>query len=71
MGMKYYVFVTFTMNNNCEIVRESLVKVDSSAMILVYPWKILKTFCFGLPGWCHCCIVRNEGRKFHYKAATS
>ena len=40
MGMKYYVFVTFTMNNKCEIVNESLVKVDSSAMILVYPWKI-------------------------------
>ena len=39
MGVKY-VFVTFTMNNKCEIVHESLVKVDSSAMILVYPWKI-------------------------------
>ena len=20
----------------------------------------LKTFCFGLPGWCHCCIMSEE-----------
>ena len=40
MGAKYYVFVMFTMNNKCEIIRESLVKVNSSAIILVYPWKI-------------------------------
>ena len=34
------IFVTSVMINKCEIVRESLTKVDSSAMILVYPWKI-------------------------------
>ena len=35
MGVKYDVFVTPVMINKCEIVRESLMKVDSSAMILV------------------------------------
>ena len=40
MGVKYDVFVMSVMINMCEIVRESLMKVDSSAMILVYPWKI-------------------------------
>ena len=40
MGVKYNVFVTSVMINMCEIVRESLMKVDSSTMILVYPWKI-------------------------------
>ena len=40
MGVKYYIFVMFTMNNKCEIVHESLLKVNSSAKILVYSWKI-------------------------------
>ena len=48
MGVKY-VFVTFTMDNKCEIVHESLVKVDSSSMILVSHGRF-EDVCFGLPG---------------------
>ena len=52
MGLKYYVSITFIMFGKCEIVSESLFKVNSSL-----PAEDLKKFCLGLPGWCPCCIA--------------
>ena len=38
-GNKYYIFVMFIMNNKCKIVRESLLKIDSSIDSIYDSWK--------------------------------
>ena len=68
-GYEILRFVTF-INNKCEIVLESLLKVDSSVDSIYDSWKIWRRFVLGYLVSVIVVIFQKWRKKFHCEAAT-